>query len=424
MTFGEKLRELLTEQKISQRQMADLVPCDDGYVSRVARGLLRPSEKMAARFDEILNANGSLAALRPPSPSGKPGGTVDQSPTPDQRDDDVKRRAALQIVTALAAGTAIPPRALETVLSGIDDALGNPLDLDEWEAVVHEHGQLLTARHAGALINPLTADLVAVGDLLKRHRNDSAHLGLLRVSAGLSSLLAIDLGDVGEQRGARLSWATARRAADASGDRDLRVWVRGREAAEGQWSGRPDTLVNRLAAEAVAIAENRPSPGLASALGAQAYASAKRSDHAGARTALSSRAKAIESQRLRTSGLSSPQLLGPTSLHWREAHVLIALGDTRAATGALDQARALHSTTMSGPVSTLEMLRAFSLVKSREFAAGLEHAVTTIEAWPLSASRRHLVGEILGSLPDKARTLPAAQELRTLTAARPRPALI
>ncbi|GAA1819314.1 helix-turn-helix transcriptional regulator [Actinomadura chokoriensis] len=68
MTFGEELRRLMTERGISQRKLAALVPCNDGYVSRVARDLKAPSPGMAARFDEILDAGGRLAALLPPPP--------------------------------------------------------------------------------------------------------------------------------------------------------------------------------------------------------------------------------------------------------------------------------------------------------------------------------------------------------------------
>jgi hypothetical protein len=54
------------------------------------------------------------------------------------------------------------------VLSGIEQALGDPLDLDTWEATVQEYAQLLVTRPAGALIEDLVADIVAVGEILKR----------------------------------------------------------------------------------------------------------------------------------------------------------------------------------------------------------------------------------------------------------------
>lgn len=68
MTFGEKLRQLMAARNVSQRALARLVPCNDGYLSRVARDAKMPSERIAGRLDELLDAGGELAALRDPSP--------------------------------------------------------------------------------------------------------------------------------------------------------------------------------------------------------------------------------------------------------------------------------------------------------------------------------------------------------------------
>ncbi|WP_165964541.1 helix-turn-helix transcriptional regulator [Actinomadura sp. KC216] len=64
-TFGERLRQLMADRQISQRNLAGLVPCNAGYLSRVANDLKLPSEELAARLDEVLDAGGTLAALRP-----------------------------------------------------------------------------------------------------------------------------------------------------------------------------------------------------------------------------------------------------------------------------------------------------------------------------------------------------------------------
>ena len=69
MTFGEKLRQLMAERQISQRRLARLVPCNDGYLSKLARNLQVPSAEMAERLDELLDAGGALATLRPSPPS-------------------------------------------------------------------------------------------------------------------------------------------------------------------------------------------------------------------------------------------------------------------------------------------------------------------------------------------------------------------
>ena len=44
------------------------VPFDAGLISRLASGKQRPSQRIAARLDEVLDAGGSLAALPSPVP--------------------------------------------------------------------------------------------------------------------------------------------------------------------------------------------------------------------------------------------------------------------------------------------------------------------------------------------------------------------
>jgi transcriptional regulator with XRE-family HTH domain len=66
--FGEQLRRLLAERGVSQGEAARRVPCDSGYVSKLASGGKRPSPEMAARLDQILEADGALAALAPSVP--------------------------------------------------------------------------------------------------------------------------------------------------------------------------------------------------------------------------------------------------------------------------------------------------------------------------------------------------------------------
>ena len=48
---------------MSLREAARRAPCDSGYLSKVARGTRRPSEDLAGRLDEMLGAEGTLAAL-------------------------------------------------------------------------------------------------------------------------------------------------------------------------------------------------------------------------------------------------------------------------------------------------------------------------------------------------------------------------
>ncbi|MFF5261887.1 XRE family transcriptional regulator [Actinomadura viridis] len=341
-------------------------------------------------------------------------GTVDQGPTPDEGDDAVKRRAALQLLAAFGAGTAVPPGVLEQVLSGVEEALGNPLDIDEWERVVDEHARRIARQPAGALVPELAPDIIAVGELLKKGLSAAERTGLLRVSGGLSALLAIDLGDVGDKRAARVSWTTTKRIADASGDRDLRVWVRGRAAEEACWAERPSKVISDLTTEAVEIADGSPSPGLVRAHAARAYLAAARGDRSQADSALSDLHRTF-GKLTPSANAPSPFTFRESHLRWAETYVHAMLGDDRGTT-TLDRALALYTPTSFRAVLNLELMRAAMLVKDRDIDTGLQHAVTIIERWPheKSAGRRVLSNQILRTLPEKARTLPAARELHAL----------
>ncbi|GAA4239752.1 hypothetical protein GCM10022254_61280 [Actinomadura meridiana] len=340
-------------------------------------------------------------------------GIVEGEATSNFGDDEVKRRAALQLITALTAGAAIPPGSLEHALSGIDAALGNPLDLDEWDRTVHEYGQRFGTTPPGTFTAALTADIVAVGDLLNRRLPDSDRAGLLRVAAGLSGLLAIDLGDTGDWRAARITWATARRAADGSGDQALRVWVRGRAAQDAFWAGRPVSVTDDLAGEALAINGGALFPGAACALAARAYAAADQGDTATADDALSELEALCE-------GLPSAvgrSVLGfrEPQLRWAESYVRTCTQDVRAAT-AVGRALALYPSQSRGAVGNLKLMQASVLVEQREVNVGLEQAITAFHASPATTFRSSLAGRILRTLPGEARALPAARELRAITA--------
>ncbi|WP_395103753.1 XRE family transcriptional regulator [Actinomadura sp. SCN-SB] len=345
-------------------------------------------------------------------------GTVETSTTPDLEDDEVKRRAALQLLTAITAGAAVPPGTLEHVLSGIDDALGNPLDLDGWEAVVHEYGQVLATRPAGALVADLTADIVAVGKLLKRHRDESDQAGLLRVSAGLSGLLAIDLGDTGNQRAARVAWSTAGRAADGSGDQSLRVWVRGRAAQDAAMAGRPASVIVGLAEEAMRIADDVPSTGLARAHAARAYAATALGDTAQAHASLAALTRTFDCLPDSTGSQTSPLSYGATQLLWAKSYVQALTGDDRA-DETVAQALALYPPSAAAPITNLSLMQAAMLVNSGEINTGLEHAITSLRSSQgrvTSAGARLITGKILNAVPEQARALSAARELRAITA--------
>ncbi|MEU9017029.1 helix-turn-helix transcriptional regulator [Actinomadura sp. NPDC048394] len=337
-------------------------------------------------------------------------------PALDLWDDDVKRRAALQLIAAIGAGSVVPPGVMEELLSGIDHVLGRADDLGEWERVVHEYGHQIYRRPFESFVPAVTADIVAVGELLRKGRPPREQAGLLRVSAGLSGILAEALGNLGEDRAARRTWHTARRAADASGDRTLRVWVRGRAAQWAGWASGSHHSVMAMVRDAEQIADGTPSSGLARAYAASAYMAASHGDIATARHSLGMLKRTFE-HLPHGSGEQSILEFQESQLHWNEAYVHTIIGDGRA--GAMvDHTETFYPPTAAAPIVNLRLMRSVDLVRRGEVREGTGSAVASLQGRPRPVmATRHLAEQVLAALPDGARDLSEARELRGLISA-------
>jgi transcriptional regulator with XRE-family HTH domain len=71
-TFGDEVRRLLAERGMSLRELARRSHYDDGHLSKVLSGRKRATAELGLRLDDILGADGILAALAdsPPIPAG------------------------------------------------------------------------------------------------------------------------------------------------------------------------------------------------------------------------------------------------------------------------------------------------------------------------------------------------------------------
>ncbi|WP_131743471.1 XRE family transcriptional regulator [Actinomadura roseirufa] len=342
---------------------------------------------------------------------------MDQSPTPEQEDDEVKRRAALQIITAAATGTAIPPGVFDTFLSGSRKVLSQPVNIDDWARAIREYGYLTPRKPAGSLIRGLTADSLAVGELIRRENTSSTKNELLRISAALSALLAVQLDNTGNRPEGRMSWNLARGMADASHDQDLRVWIRSREAEEGLWAGIPPIDIKTLVDEAVTISRGTASAGLARAYMVQAELAAIRGDKHSASSALNGMEETFT--KLPPADSNSFWVIsGEWTYYWTQAYVFTAT-DFKKAQKAMDEASALIPSGNTGSTANLRIIQSMAMVRAGDIGEGLDEALTTLHDLPVPRSlfRDHMTSQILAALPRQARTLPAARELRALTSA-------
>jgi transcriptional regulator with XRE-family HTH domain len=128
--FGDELRRMMAERGMSTRQLADLVPCNHGYVSKLGEGVKRPSREMAARMDEVLEAGGAL---------------IEASGTRETGDRAARRLSSLS------------PAQVEELLNHLQD---------QWHALV-KTDNLLGPRYA---LSAVTDHLEVIGVLLRAAR--------------------------------------------------------------------------------------------------------------------------------------------------------------------------------------------------------------------------------------------------------------
>ena len=332
----------------------------------------------------------------------------------------MERRAAMQILAALGTTAVVPSSAIQTILAGVNRAIGDRDDfgLDEWERTVWEYAYRGTTGPLGSTIQSLATDLVEVGGLLDRNTNPLVRSGLLRVSSQLSALLAGELDDVGSTHAAWQSWRTSRRAADASGDRDLAVWVRAREATGAYYTDKPVQVVLSLVNEAIHLAQGAPSAGLAKAYEVRAFMLASEGDAAGARAALHHLSGVFDG--LPREVTADRHAIGfsftEEYVRWDSAYVAALVGDRREASRVLDETLATYPAELVHGVANLQFMQALSLIRDHDVDEGLEHALASAPELPVNAARRRISGQMIKALPESARALPAAQELRIRTA--------
>jgi transcriptional regulator with XRE-family HTH domain len=336
-------------------------------------------------------------------------------------EDDVERRTLLQLLSMLGVGTAIPIDAIEHLRGDIEAFIepNNDLALEDWERIAWEYGYTVVRQAPGHVVADLAVDLHELRRLFRRSTDPRVRAGLLGVSAQLSAWMADELHSLGMLGPAWRWWRTARTAADQSGDRDLRVWVRAREAFNAFHSVRPATSVLALADEAVHIAAGTPSLGLVEAHKNRAYAFMRQGDETKARVALDDMRRAFE-------GLPGDVASDVHSLWgWPErimymvdSHIYTAFGAPEAAS-AQERALALYPPQWRTDVTRIKLLQSITLIRDGDIGDGLQHAGTAMMAIRQGIHGHQSVlwagRQVLDALPDdRARALPAAKELQAM----------
>jgi tetratricopeptide (TPR) repeat protein len=413
MDFAEALHTLMAGRAISGNMLARRVPCDKALISRYVNGHQAPSASMAARLDELLGADGELAALavRPYR-----GGLAE--PISADSEDDVRRRAFL------GAGLLGGIELLRQHLDGALDPLTTSRDAEEWERAAAEFAAEVGHLPPRQVLPGLLADLseaearltTAPGALRSR---------LARVCAQLAALTAITLCSLGETEYARRYWRTALRAADQSHDATLQALLRGRRAVFALYGRHPSFALEM--ADAAIAAGDAPCAGVASGHAARAQALAHLGRHHEARSALDDLADVFallpeETTRDRVSQWGWAE----TRLRHVQSDVHSQAGNLREASAAQDAALALYPAGAYQGPAQVELHRAMCLITSGDPAEGARHAIRTLQALPPGRHHDGLVRRTaeftLAAVPARARSLPdvrAARQMLALPAGQP-----
>ncbi|MFE6977173.1 XRE family transcriptional regulator [Streptomyces sp. NPDC057682] len=262
-------------------------------------------------------------------------------------------------------------------------------------------------------------DLLTEVEVLASHRQPAAvQVRLSELTSMLATLIADALMKLGHLPRSRSWYATARSAADDSGNGELRARVRAQAAMLPFYYGPLEAAV-QLAREARIICRGRPSATAAFASAAEARALAKLGDKEGAEAAHRRAAAAFEQ-----SGAGGPadnDAFGFPERRFRlyESGILTALGKTREARLVQEAALRLYPSKTGIDPALLHLEAALCLAKDRSIAEACQLAAGTFVR--IAPEHRTLIveeraREVIGALPAGAESGRAARELREILA--------
>jgi transcriptional regulator with XRE-family HTH domain len=404
------------------RELAAQAFVDYSQLSKWERGERRAPADAIARIDQILGAGHQLAALDATVRKIEAECTFDgENSISSDQDDDMERRAVIQLLTSIGATAALPLGAAETLRTMIEASVRDDADVapEDWEATAWDYGFRCVNNSPEQLIPDLAVDLAAVKRLLDRTSAPSIRSDLLVASARMSAFMADSWHGLGEFGTAWRWWRTARQAADASGDRDLRTWVRARESLNTFHSDRPLSRTLAIADEARDIAGESPGRGLLETHKNRAYALAERGDGSGARRALGEMRETFAKLPASVTPDGESMWGCPERLvYLAESSVYTTLGAPEA-TAAQDRALSGYANWRRDRTK-LKLFQATTLIHSGDVSGGLDHALTSLTAIPetyRTTAVKRVGSKVLAALPDqRAHALPAARELQELTA--------
>ncbi|MFD9270720.1 XRE family transcriptional regulator [Streptomyces goshikiensis] len=271
------------------------------------------------------------------------------------------------------------------------------------------------------MVKVLLDQLEEVDSLAADRQPAAVQVRLSELTAILATLVADALMKLGHLPRSRSWYATARHAADDSGNTELRARVRAQAAMLPFYYGPLEAAVV-LAREARIISRGRPSATAAFASAAEARALAKLGDAEGAESALRYATVAFEQ-----SGAGGPgdnEAFGFPERRFRlyESGTLTALGHTSRARRVQEEAIRLYPSRTGIDPALLKLETALCLAHDHNLPEACQLAGATLlriaaeHRTPIVEERAR---EVMGALPPGAEASRAAHELREILALPP-----
>jgi transcriptional regulator with XRE-family HTH domain len=347
------------------------------------------------------------------------GGMMEPNPLTLGEEEEVERRQLLESLAMLGVATALPTQALETIRQAFNSSLladSSDHTADDWQEVAYEYAHAYLVTPPQTLLPDLATDIVALRSAIDKSKDSPRLHDLYGAGATLGAIMAKTANSLGLTRESRHWWRSARHAADASGNRDLHVWVQGHESMSSLYQGGPYRLVLDTAESAIRRANGHASPGTLEAMAGKAQALAQLGVTSEAETVLGQMRDTFDALPSALVAERSSLLTWPkSSLLHTESFVYTATGHVKQAEKSQAAALAAYPLTMPRERALIGLHQAACLVQDGNITDGVTHAERILEGLPTEHHTRLvriIAGKVLEAVPETETSKPSVSGYR------------
>jgi transcriptional regulator with XRE-family HTH domain len=392
-----------------------------GYVKRWERGAVGISERYRMLYARAFGmTEDELFDVPEDDPSSEgddaAGSFVVATVPTHAKDDDVERRQLLQLAAVVGIESAALVATGEPVRQLLTWTVGSEFrHIEDWHLAVSDHLHALRTRPPVQVRDGLAVDLLAV----ERQLSSSGDaVELHRIVAMLAVLYAHALTRLAEHGAALRWWRTARAAADASGDLDLRVVVRCEEAGVGLYGQRDPETVLGLVGRAQALVNSSRLFWLGDLKGTEAKALALLGRHQEAETALNT---FVDLAAAEAPNSPIPALWKPDRVHFAESWVYAHRGDEARADEARNRVLSYRGDYQYA--ANVRLHEALCTVVNGGVETGVRQATEILSSSLSQARHTQMITEtgrrVLLAVPPEHQEHPAVRDMRALIAGAP-----